>query len=144
MGKYFVFKTKPISYNSKRLAQYKARLQAEFLSDINNNGIQPITNIDLYANIIYFHQNPTDIDADNLSKPFIDTFTNVIYDDDKLIKHRIASKILQSNFSVIEIDGNMPTNILLKLTDYIGSENHVLFFEIGELKNKMIKVGYGI
>lgn len=74
MKKYFVFKTQPVSYNNRNCSMYQARLQCEFASDSSNAGIVPIAGTDLYANVIYFHQTNAPIDADNLSKPFIDAF----------------------------------------------------------------------
>ena len=82
-------------------------------------------------------------DSDNLSKPIVDAFNNIIYKDDKIIEHRICSKIKRENLDMIKINiNNLPEKIFEKWEEYIESDcEHILYFEVGEFKNEMVKFG---
>ena len=80
---------------------------------------------------------------DNLSKPFIDAFSDIIYSDDNIINHRICSKIALETLSFIELNmSNYPDQIAEKFDEYLGSNSdHILYFEVGEFKNNMVRFG---
>lgn len=141
---FFVTNIRPISYNNtKNKKIYQEKLTKDFNEFAGLYSNIPLT-LPLYSKVIYIHKNQhTLLDVDNLSKPFIDAFPNVIYSDDNLINHRICSKITKETFSLLEFEmSNYPDKIAEKLDEYLsnGSE-HILYFEVGEFKNEMVKFG---
>lgn len=97
----------------------------------------------IYSKIIYIHLRKTDIDVDNMSKPFIDAFRNIIYTDDSVIDHRICTKISYEDFETIDIDiSSLPDKVLNEFDNLIQNRaEHILYFEVGDFNNSMIKVG---
>ena len=140
---FFVTNVRPISYNNTRAKQiYQEKLKTAFDEFASLYSNIPLT-LPLYSKVIYIHKNQHTLDVDNLSKPFIDAFSNIIYSDDNLINHRICSKITKETFSLLEFEmSNYPDKIAEKLDEYLSnSSEHILYFEIGEFKNEMVKFG---
>ena len=67
----FVSEQKPLSIQAKRLDNYKKRLQQEFDAYKSIFPNLPI-NENIYSKIIYIYSKSSDIDVDNMSKPFVD------------------------------------------------------------------------
>jgi hypothetical protein len=93
-------------------------------------------NINLYAQVYYFHRGPRDIDADNLSKPVIDSLVKVIYEDDILVLVRRAAKIdlRDSEGYSLSLTTGLPTDWSEKLLNAVDRYDDFLFIEIGELE----------
>ena len=140
----FVSECKPFSIQSDGCKNYKKRLQNEFASIRSLYTELPIKS-SVYSKIVYIHSVPTDIDVDNMSKPFVDAFNGVIYSDDRVINHRVCSKVKFDDMGSIEINiGMLPTAIANKLEELIERKNpHIVYFEIGPFTPDMVSIGGG-
>lgn len=142
---FFITNRCPLSYNSKNRSRYQDILRTDFSNFISQYPSIPL-NASLYSKIIYIYKprrNNEILDVDNLSKLIVDAFNNIIYKDDKIIEHRICSKIKRENLDMIKINiNNLPEKIFEKWEEYIESDcEHILYFEVGEFKNEMVKFG---
>lgn len=147
MNVYYVTNKQPISHNGSGSS---SRRKQEFKDDFNATyghlyvGL-PIKNKTLQSNIVYIHQQrPGNIpDVDNLSKPMVDAFSGVIYEDDRQIIRRSASIIELKDFDIVSVDAtNMPVEIFEAFEDYYErKETNIVFFEVGEFDVSQIKVG---
>lgn len=140
----FVSDLKPFSIQSRGYQKYKLRLIAEFESYRVLFPKIPL-NENIYSKIVYIYSKKTDIDVDNMSKPFVDAFRGIIYPDDNIINHRICSKIMLEDFQLYEIPiGSLPIEIAEKFNELIenGSE-HIVYYEIDKFSENMICIGEG-
>ncbi len=141
---YFVSDQEPrsIQADSRHRQAYMARLQREF-SEISS--LYPFLPLEqeLYSKLIYIHFSKTNIDVDNMSKPFVDAFKEIIYSDDALINHRVCSKIKFMDFFPREIRlDSFPGIVAAKLNDMIIKRSqHILYFEVGLFSSDMIVIG---
>lgn len=128
----FLVRIKPRSVQADKTYIYKNGVVSGFKqyypthSQLNEN---------LYAISYYFHRQPTQLDADNMSKPIWDALNSIVYEDDKSIKLRISGLVNMSNtteISAIDIT-KMPDNILGDLLGMLGVEEHIVYIEIGRL-----------
>ena len=98
-------------------------------------------NSELYGIAYYFHNRPTQIDADNLSKPIWDALEDVLYKDDKIIKIRYAGVFdLKKSKSLIDFT-NIQTHIFNDFLEKIDGSDHLIYIEIGELNYSLYKFG---
>lgn len=97
----------------------------------------------LYGVAYYFHRGPTQIDADNLSKPIWDALQGAVYDDDASIKLRIAGVIdLSKPDGVVEMDLlRMPERVYESFLEAIDGEEHILYIEIGSIGMHHYRIG---
>jgi len=144
---YYVTNKKPLSHNKGGSSEkYKNLFREEFNNKYGHlySGL-PVSDKTLQSNIVYIHQlrNGCIPDVDNLSKPLVDTFTGVMYEDDKLIIKRSASIIALKDFDFVSVDATyMPIEIFEAFNDYyIGKEENILYFEVGEFDASQIKIG---
>ena len=149
MKVFYVTNTEPCSYNTKNKKKkqiFKATVQSEFSTKYSAlyKGL-PIKEKTLKAHVILIHQlipgkTP---DADNLSKPFIDAFCGIIYDDDRQIIRRTADILKLKDFDFMMVDAtDMPVEIYDDFEKfYLNKENTILFFEVGEFLSSQIKIG---
>ena len=106
MKVYYVTNAEPCSYNNtKRRQEFKTNVQSEFNRKYSMlyAGL-PIKEKTLKAHVILIHQLLPGVtpDADNLSKPFIDAFCGIIYEDDKQVIRRTADILkLKDNLNKI-------------------------------------------
>lgn len=92
----------------------------------------------LYGSVYYFHSVPTQIDADNLSKPIWDALEGVVYKDDSIIKLRHAGIVDLKAGDFHEIDlTDLPDIVTNDFFEMIDNEEHFLYIEIGLLKPNM-------
>ena len=144
---YYVTNKKPLSHNKSGSAEkYKCKFREEFNDKYAHLYEElPIVNKTLKSNIVYIHQlrNGCIPDVDNLSKPIVDTFTGVIYEDDKLIIKRSASIIALKDFDFVSVDATyMPVEIFEAFNNYyISKEENIIYFEVGEFDASQIKIG---
>ena len=132
----------PLSIQASKLQGYKKRLLKEFQAQrISFSGI-PFS-FSLYSKVIYIHLRHTSLDVDNMSKPIVDAFNGVLYTDDKIINHRVCSKISFDDLGSYELDLKaLPPEILERFDKYLsrGSE-HILYYEIGKFNETMVYIG---
>ena len=91
---------------------------------------------------IYIHSKSSDIDVDNMSKPFIDAFKGIIYPDDNIINHRICSKIKFDELELYKLQSDLlPVEIAEKLEKLITNKSpHIIYLFL----NRIVFAGYGI
>lgn len=147
MNIYYVTNKKPLSHNQKgKNDQYKQSFRDEFVTTYAHlyTGL-PIENKTLQSNIVYIHQLRKGCipDVDNLSKPIVDAFTGVMYEDDKQIIRRSANIIALKDFDFIAVDAtNMPAEILDAFENYYeNKETNIIYFEVGEFDASQIRIG---
>lgn len=147
MKVFYVTNTEPCSYNNhKKRTAFKLRAQMEFNSKyaLLYTGL-PLTDTTLKAHVVLIHQLPPGCtpDADNLSKPFIDAFCGIIYEDDKQIIRRTADILKLKDFDFMTVDAtDMPLEIYEDFEHfYSAKEKSILFFEVGEFLSSQIKIG---
>ncbi|OEF98275.1 RusA family crossover junction endodeoxyribonuclease [Desulfuribacillus alkaliarsenatis] len=138
----FVSALKPFSIQSKGYQKYKQRLIEEFKPYKSMYAELPLRE-NIYSKIIYIHSKKTDIDVDNMSKPFVDAFRGIIYPDDNTINHRICSKIMLEDFQTYEISiDDIPSEIAEKFNELLenGSE-HIVYYEVNKFCKNMVCIG---
>lgn len=138
----FVSNLKPVSIQASGVQNYKRRLINEFDNFKTIFTEIPLRN-DLYSKIIYMHSKKTDIDVDNMSKPFVDAFKNIIYPDDNIINHRICSKIKLDDFMTFDLNLSiLPDEVAEKFDELLqNGDEHIVYFEVGNFKNSMVRIG---
>jgi len=136
----FLGNFQPLSVNAKKKEAYKNRIQNAFRH--YHGTISPISG-SLYGFIYYFHRGKTEPDADNLSKPIWDALKLVAYTDDKIIRFRSSGIFdLQSEqFDILDLS-KMPDYVLDDFLRMIGSEDHILYVEFGELDYDLFQFAY--
>ena len=147
MKVFYVTNAEPCSYNNvKKRAVFKNTVQSEFNTKYARlyTGL-PINNKTLKAHVVCIHQlDPSHTpDADNLSKPFIDAFCGIIYNDDRQVIRRTADILRLNDFDFMTVDAtDMPIEIYDDFeTFYSNRERSILFFEVGEFLSSQIKIG---
>lgn len=139
----FVKDKRPISYNSKKKSTYQRELKKAFESYKAFYSQLPLEG-ELSSNIVYFYRDQKGtLDVDNLSKPFIDAFSGIIYHDDSQIKHRECSCVSLRCDQNFEINySGLKEKTAKKLEDYINKgAKHILYFEVGDFSLKQVKIG---
>ena len=147
MNIYYVTNKKPLSHNKRGSSEtYKEAFRDEFRKKYARlyTGI-PIKKKTLKSNIVYIHQLlPGHIpDVDNLSKPIVDAFCGLIYDDDKQVIKRSATIVELKDFDFVTVDATyMPIEIFNAFHDYyVENEQHIIYYEVGEFSTSQIKIG---
>lgn len=147
MKVFYVTNAEPCSYNNtKRRQAFKTNVQAEFNRKYSMlyTGL-PIKEKTLKAHVILIHQLLPGVtpDADNLSKPFIDAFCGIIYEDDKQVIRRTADILKLKDFDFMTVDAtDMPIEIYDDFENfYLNNEKTILFFEVGEFSSSQIRIG---
>ncbi len=150
MAVYYVTNKKPKSHNKGGSdPNYKAAFQAEFQAKYSNLYVDlnlPFRKgINLKTNVTYIHkcQKGCVPDIDNLSKPIVDAFTGVIYEDDSMVAVRQAQIIESKDFQFVTVDATeMPQQIFDDLNDYYSNgEEHIVLFGVDTMEISSIVVG---
>ena len=147
MKVFYVTNKKPRSHNKNGSSDsYKKGLQDEFQSKYAHLYQDlPIKNTTLQARIICIHQFQKGCvpDVDNISKPIVDSFTGIIYEDDKLIIRRIADILERKDFKMMMFEAtSMPLEIYQAFeTYYSNNEKHIIFYEVTDFLPSQIKIG---
>ncbi|MBS6180984.1 MAG: RusA family crossover junction endodeoxyribonuclease [Erysipelotrichaceae bacterium] len=142
----FVSKEKPLSYNSKHKADYQVRLRQQFACYQSDYPQIPVSD-ELSVKLIYIHKDHQDIpDIDNISKPFIDAFSKVIYHDDSQVRHRECTRIPIEEYEnqAVEINlGNMSVRAAEDLISYLDDKDvrHIVFCEIRRFDLNQVRIG---
>jgi hypothetical protein len=100
----------------------------------------PVLDGDLYALVLYVHQRPTQLDADNLSKPVLDALSGVCYTDDRQVKVRTSGTLHlgEAFFDLADVD--VPPALFDEFARAIAQEDHVVYAEIGPLHFSMYRM----
>lgn len=131
---------KPFSYNSFSIAK-KMQYALEFRKELNKKyRAVNMYSCDLYGIVYYIRPQVNNTDADNISKPIWDSMCNILYYDDKLIRHRRASIIEASQFSDINIE-RIGSKDLRKIIRAIEIKKDVIYVEIGKYTSNFIEFG---
>ena len=147
MNIYYVTNKQPLSHNrggsnTKRKEEFKKDFQDAY--GHLYTGL-PIKDKTLQSNIVYIHQQRKGCvpDVDNLSKPIVDAFSGVIYEDDSQVIRRSASIIALKDFDFVAVDAtNMPVEILEAFENYYeNNESNIIYFEVGEFDASQIRIG---
>jgi len=138
----FVTGQKPLSMQAELLKNYKKRLVEEF-NNYKHLYQEIPTSENIYSKIIYIHADSSNLDVDNMSKPFIDAFKGIMYPDDNIINHRTCSKINMDDYNSYELQVDLlPTAVAEKLDELICNRNsHIVYFEIGLFSANMVFFG---
>ena len=104
-----------------------------------------LLNGNLYGAVYYFHSIPTQLDADNLSKPIWDALKDVVYPDDNAIKLRTVGILdLGSGapdiLNVLDLS-LMPDSLMTDFLEMIDNKEHILYIEVGELNYGLFRFG---
>ena len=147
MSIFYVTNKKPLSHNRNGSNE---RYKNEFRDEFNNKYSMlyenlPIEKDKLQSSIVYIHQlRPGNIpDVDNLSKPIVDTFTNIMYKDDSQIIKRTATILELKDFDFITVDAtNMPNEIYEDFNTYReNGEKNIILFEVNKMTLSAITIG---
>lgn len=134
----FVCSVRPRSVNAKTAERYKALIQKAYAKYCAPCDLQPPQ----YGLVYYFHRRKTDLDADNISKPVWDALEGICYSDDSVLKHRRSGVIDLSSGGMEAIDlSRVPDPVAAQMLASLGSDEHVLYVELGVLRPKMFEFG---
>lgn len=144
---FYVTNRKPLSHNkSASHEKYKQLFRDEFnkkYAKLYNN--LPIEKGPLQSCVVYVHQLRPGVipDVDNLSKPIVDSFSGVIYKDDRLIIKRSAIILELKEFDFVTIDAtNMPPEVYNDFNEYHeNKEENIVLFEVAEISLDTIRIG---
>jgi hypothetical protein len=129
----FLCDFRPRSVNAKSTTAYK---DAILTSLARYAGDTELLNGYLYGIAYYFHRRPTELDADNMSKPIWDALTQALYEDDRSVKLRYAGVFqIADSASVNVLDiSRVPSDVLTDFLAMLDERDHILYIEIGALK----------
>ena len=107
---YYAFADRPLSHNQAgKTSEYKDKIARDFMKNFASSyGPLPFSiGVDLETDILYidgtkYKTQVTDID--NISKPLIDAFSGVIYNDDSQVVRRVATRLSTLSYSITALD----------------------------------------
>ena len=148
MAIYYITNKRPPSHNKKGMQE---KIKKEYGDDFNNRyaylykGL-PLTEKHLESLVLYVHhqlQKGTVPDVDNLSKPLVDAFSGIIYNDDSQIIKRTAVILELKDFNFVKVEAtNMPYEIYNELSHYYSNkENHIILFKVDNIVLDDIAIG---
>jgi hypothetical protein len=133
--KAFICTKRPRSVNAKGTSSFQ-QFVVEAFRGFHQEAVcatQP-----LYGIVYYLPARPTELDADNLSKPIWDALQGICYDDDKRVRHRRAGIIDLQTTELQAFDlSAVPDDVAAALIRAVGTEDHVLYIEYGSLSDRM-------
>ena len=134
----FLCNSRPRSVNAKNTEIFKQDIQEAFKEyNVNANQLEG----NLYGVVYYFHRVPTQIDADNISKPIWDALNTIAYSDDRNIKLRIAGifDLISESIEALKI----PQSVLGDFLEMIDEgKEHIIYVEIGNLDYNLFEFEY--
>ena len=96
----------------------------------------------LYARIVWFQLEQTPGDVDNITKPILDALRGIVYLDDDQIVRRLSEKTITSRRSFSMTPSEAPTETAqAMLESLVGTEQHVLYIEVGPMTDLRISFG---
>ena len=143
---YFSFNFKPRSYNSGQMDPYHKLLRNEFIAKYSHLyiGIPFEKNVDIQTDLLYIDRTKSKsqmIDIDNISKPIIDSFCGVIYNDDKQVVRRTATHLRAISYDLTEIDvTDLPFAVIQTIESVIsGKKEQAVVLKISEIDLKEMR-----
>jgi len=137
-----VLARRPGSHNRKKAPHAKA-----YCVDLVNTFIQRYpkatpTNAPLYCRVYYFYRKEEHRDPDNLSKPTLDALCNYAYLDDFSVKIRVAGSQDVGTMGLHLVDlTRMDPEIVDDFSNYVATQDHTIYIEIGELRSVGFQIG---
>ncbi len=96
----------------------------------------------LYVRIVWFQSRWERGDVDNIAKRVLDALKGIVFQDDDEIVWCLTQKTLTSDRSFAIDASEAPSDTTLsEIEALIGSEQHVLYIEIGPITNLTISLG---
>lgn len=133
-----VVAVKPKSHQS---GGKNARYKAQLVASARVHGARVLSG-PLYARIIWFQLKTTPGDVDNVTKPILDALRDVVYHDDDQIVRRLTEKAVTSSRSFSMTPSEAPTDTAQsELETLVGTEQHVLYVEVGPVTDSRIAFG---
>ena len=143
----FVLPEKPLSYNAFRSAERKANYATRLRNSSRDfGGLPPGTSPPYYGLVYHFHWREDRTDVDNVSKPVWDALRGLAYEDDAVVRLRIAGKLQIAGGMLGDLDlTRAPAAAVRRLTGLTGKQKHehVLYVELGTLRDSMFVFGLG-
>lgn len=136
-----VLPSRPASYNndSPRKRAYAARLVRAFRN--RYFGVPP-QRISLYSRVYHFYFVETRMDADNISKPTLDSLNLHAYRDDFQVKIRAAGGKNLGTPGIHFIDvTDMDSTLLPDFISSLATQDHTVYIEIGDLNDVDFVIG---
>ncbi|MEK5256604.1 RusA family crossover junction endodeoxyribonuclease [Paenibacillus sp. FSL F4-0125] len=145
MDRFFLLaKVIPVSYNNKKAKpRYKERLKnlARPEAKRQNKYWKKSDGINLYARVYYFHKGSREHDADNISKPVLDSLDEILYEDDCLVLDRQAVKVDLMAENGYSLSDELPSDWYFKLIESIDKDSDFLFIEVGVISKLAVVFG---
>lgn len=149
MKVYYVTRRRPISYNNKKqLADYESELVNDFRLKYEAlyTGAGLPTGNTLATRVCVLHRFVTrqTPDVDNLSKPIVDAFRNVIYNDDSQVISRKADIRKTKAYEIVPVRATyMPHELLSEYETYFHDKTNksVMIFYVEDADIKTIIPG---
>ena len=143
---YFAFDFKPKSYNSKQMEPYHNLLRELFERKYAHlySNIPFKENVDIQTNLLYLDRTSSKsqmMDIDNISKPIIDSFCGVIYNDDKQVVRRMATHLRAISYNLTEIDvTDIPFFVYESIETVIsGKKTQAVVLKVSKIDLKELK-----
>ncbi len=138
----FLSSQRPRSVNARMTDRFQERIRQAY------HTYYPATDLlaePLYGVVYYFHNQHNQLDADNLSKPIWDALEGLAFEDDRVIQLRHAGVVDLRSTDMTTFDlSSMPDTVIDDFIEMIGSEDHVLYVEFGNLDQSMFLFGQEI
>ncbi|HEX6747593.1 MAG TPA: RusA family crossover junction endodeoxyribonuclease [Longimicrobium sp.] len=135
----FVASTRPRSVQAKKTLHYKNEIVRAF-----QRYVPAPAQLDgpLYGVVYYFHNVPSETDADNISKPVWDCLEGLAFENDRSIRLRIAGMHDLSLGGIEALDTRLvPEEVVPDLRELVEAADHVLYIEVGRLSESMFRFG---
>jgi hypothetical protein len=95
----------------------------------------------LYARIVWFYSEGTELDTDNIIKPILDALVGIAYADDHSIVRCSAERVdIREPYALVP--EGVPHNIHATVNQLLeSSPAHILYVEVGPLLERRIFLG---
>lgn len=131
--------TRPVTIRARSHLQYERKIEAAFRRYWPDAVVR---NGRFYGTVYYFHRTASQIDADNLSKPVLDSLKNVLYADDKFVEVVRSGifDLVANGVEVLDLT-TVPNNVFADFLQALDRSDHILYVEIGDLDHGMFEFG---
>lgn len=138
----FLCTHRPRSVNAKYTSRYQEHIRTAHAKYCSSSRViaEP-----LYGITYYLHKKPTQLDADNLSKPIWDALEGVVYDDDLVVqlRHSGVIDLGKADLTVLDLS-RIPDSVANDIIAFAGTEDHIIYVEFGLLQPEMFVFGQTI
>jgi Holliday junction resolvase RusA-like endonuclease len=130
---------KPISANAK---PQHSRWYTQLLQESARVRQPEVIFGPLYVRIIWFQQQSTKGDVDNIAKRILDALKGIVFEDDDDIVRCLTAKTITSSRRFAIIPGEMSSGTTpAEVEALVGTEQHVLYVEVGSVKDQRVSLG---